>query len=79
MASCCSSAPPLADDSTLLEGGVRNCRLGTTKFRVWKNQEVTMSYDNAAKLLRLAICAAGRVGMTLGEIEEMFECDRRTA
>ena len=38
-----------------------------------------MSYDNAAKLLRLAICAAGRVGMTLGEIEEMFECDRRTA
>lgn len=38
-----------------------------------------MSYDKAANLLRLAICAAGRVGMTLGEIEEMFECDRRTA
>jgi predicted DNA-binding transcriptional regulator YafY len=38
-----------------------------------------MSYENAAKLLRLAIRAAGRVGVTLGDIEEMFECDRRTA
>jgi predicted DNA-binding transcriptional regulator YafY len=39
----------------------------------------TMSYGNAIKLLRLAVHAAGRVGVTLGEIEEMFECDRRTA
>jgi predicted DNA-binding transcriptional regulator YafY len=38
-----------------------------------------MSYTNASKLLRLAVRAAGRVGVTLGEIEEMFECDRRTA
>jgi predicted DNA-binding transcriptional regulator YafY len=38
-----------------------------------------MSYENAAKLLRLAICAAGRVGVTLSDIEAMFECDRRTA
>jgi predicted DNA-binding transcriptional regulator YafY len=38
-----------------------------------------MAYENAVKLLRLAISAAGRVGLTLSEIEEMFECDRRTA
>jgi predicted DNA-binding transcriptional regulator YafY len=38
-----------------------------------------MSYGNAAKLLRLAIAASGRVGVTLTDIEEMFECDRRSA
>jgi len=38
-----------------------------------------MSYGNAAKLLRVATKAAGRMGVTLGEIAEMCECDRRTA
>jgi predicted DNA-binding transcriptional regulator YafY len=38
-----------------------------------------MSYENGAKLLRLAIRAAGRVGVTLGDVEAMFDCDRRTA
>ncbi|MFC4595087.1 helix-turn-helix transcriptional regulator [Sphingobium tyrosinilyticum] len=38
-----------------------------------------MAYENAVKLLRLAVRAAGRVGVTLTEIEEMFECNRRTA
>jgi len=38
-----------------------------------------MSYRNASKLLRVAIAAAGRVGVTLDEIAEMCECDRRTA
>lgn len=38
-----------------------------------------MSYGNAVKLLRLAIAASGRVGLTLSDIEEMFECDRRSA
>ncbi len=38
-----------------------------------------MSYGNAVKLLRLAIAAAGRVGVSLPDIEKMFECDRRTA
>lgn len=38
-----------------------------------------MSYGNASKLLRLAIACAGRVGLTLSDIEEMFECDRRSA
>jgi predicted DNA-binding transcriptional regulator YafY len=38
-----------------------------------------MSYGNAAKLLRVATKAAGRMGITLGEIAEMCECDRRTA
>ena len=38
-----------------------------------------MAYEDATKLLRLAIRAAGRVGVTLSDIEEMFECSRRTA
>jgi predicted DNA-binding transcriptional regulator YafY len=38
-----------------------------------------MSYGNAAKLLRVATRAAGRMGVTLGEIAKMCECDRRTA
>lgn len=38
-----------------------------------------MSYANAVKLLRLAIAASGRVGVTLSDIEEMFECNRRSA
>lgn len=38
-----------------------------------------MSYRNASKLLRVAIAAAGRVGVTLDEIADMCECDRRTA
>jgi len=38
-----------------------------------------MSYGNAAKLLRVATKAAGRMGVTLSEIAEMCECDRRTA
>lgn len=38
-----------------------------------------MSYGNASKLLRFAIACAGRVGLTLSDIEEMFECDRRSA
>jgi len=38
-----------------------------------------MSYGNAAKLLRVAIKAAGRMGVTLGDIADMCECDRRTA
>jgi predicted DNA-binding transcriptional regulator YafY len=38
-----------------------------------------MSYGNAAKLLRVATKAAGRMGVTLGEIADMCECDRRTA
>lgn len=38
-----------------------------------------MSYANASKLLRLALMAASRVGVTLSEIEEAFECNRRAA
>jgi hypothetical protein len=44
------------------------------------SQEIKiMSYGNAAKLLRVGTKAAGRMGVTLGEIAEMCECDRRTA
>lgn len=38
-----------------------------------------MSYAKASDLLRLAQMATGRVGVTLSEIQEAFECDRRTA
>lgn len=38
-----------------------------------------MSYRNASKLLQVAIAAAGRVGVTLDEIAEICDCDRRTA
>ncbi len=38
-----------------------------------------MSYRKAGNLLRVALAAAGRVGVTLDEIEEICDCDRRTA
>lgn len=38
-----------------------------------------MSYFKATELLRLALLAASRVGVTLSEIEETFGCNRRTA
>lgn len=38
-----------------------------------------MSYAKASDLLRLAQMATGRVGVTLAQVQEEFECDRRTA
>ncbi len=38
-----------------------------------------MSYGKARELLALALFVAGRTGVTLAEIEDKFECDRRRA
>lgn len=38
-----------------------------------------MSYAKAGDLLRLAQMATGRVGVTLGEVQEAFSCNLRTA